>query len=118
MHDTLTTPLPASWLASRLGVDAAEIERLRRAGELFAVRPEGADEWFFPAWQFGPGGTVPLAVRQTVRAARADGLSEERLLAVLRRRAGLMGRGRFLDLLFEGGGEQVVAAVRAAATAA
>jgi hypothetical protein len=29
MYDTLTTPLPGSWLASRLGVNPREIEQLR-----------------------------------------------------------------------------------------
>src|ERR1700751_1853926 len=54
MHDTPTTPLPGSWLTSRLGVNPREIEELRENGELFAVR--GQEEWLYPAWQFGPGG--------------------------------------------------------------
>jgi hypothetical protein len=111
MHDTLTTPLPASWLSTRLGVDAREIERLRSQGELFAVRPDGADEWHYPAWQFGPGGKVPVAVRDAVRAARRVGLSESALIGVLRRRAGLMGGGRMLDLLFEGNSTRVIAEI-------
>jgi len=115
MHDMLTTPLPVSWLSSRLGVDAVEIERLRQEGELIATRPEGADEWFYPAWQFGPGGTVPVAVRDAVRAARRAGLSESALASVLRRRAGLMGGGRFLDLLFEGNATRVIAEIHACA---
>ena len=32
MHDTLTTPLPGSWLSSRLGVNPREIEQLRHRG--------------------------------------------------------------------------------------
>jgi hypothetical protein len=115
MYDTLMTPLPESWLATRLGVDAGEIDRLRRDGELFAVRPDGAGEWFYPAWQFGPGGTVPVTVRDVVRAARKVGLAESRLTAVLGRRDGLMGGGRFLDLLFEGKPERVIAEIRAGA---
>ena len=43
MHETLSAPLPASWLASRLGVNLREIERLRQNGELFAVRDN--DDW-------------------------------------------------------------------------
>jgi len=116
MHDTLDTPLPASWLASRLGVDASEIDRLRRRGDLYAVRPDGSDEWLYPAWQFGPGGTLPPAVRDAVRAAKRAGLSEDRLLAVLRRRVGLVGGGRLLDLLFDGGGERVLSEIRLAAS--
>jgi hypothetical protein len=52
MHNALSTPLPASWLSSRLGVNLREIENLRERGELFAVRDR--DEWLYPAWQFGP----------------------------------------------------------------
>jgi hypothetical protein len=114
MHETLDVQLPASWLATRLGADRDEIEHLRRGGELFATRPDGADEWLYSAWQFGPGGIVPSSVRQTVRAARAKGLTESRVLAILRRRVGLTGGERMLDLLFQTDGRTVVAAVQAA----
>jgi hypothetical protein len=118
MHETLTTPLPASWLASRLCLDAAEIEKLRERGELFAVRSDEEGEWLYPAWQFGPRGTIPQGVRDAVRAARAVGLGEERLLALLRRRVGLMGGGRLLDLLFEGRSDTVIDAINASAATA
>ena len=113
MHDTPTTPLPSSWLTSRLGVNPREIEELRKNGELFAVR--GQDEWLYPAWQFGPGGSVPAGVREAVKTARAVGLDEARLVALLRRPAGLLGATRLLDLLFEGRSDFVVEAVRSAA---
>ena len=106
MHDTLTTPLPGSWLSSRLGVNPREIEQLRDRGELFAVRDNG--EWLYPAWQFGPGGKIPVGVREAVKAARAVGLDEARLFALLRRPAGLLGANRLLDLLFEGRSDFVV----------
>jgi hypothetical protein len=115
MHEMLTTPLPGSWLASRLGVDPREIERLRESGELFAVRDR--EEWLYPAWQFGPGGSVPTGVRNAVKAARALGLEEARLVALLRRPVGLVGGGRLLDLLFEGRSDYVLDAVRSAAAA-
>jgi|SRR5579884_2347099 len=115
MHSTLTTALPGSWLASRLGVDSREIERLRERGELLAVEDQG--EWLYPVWQFGPGGKVPAGVREAVKAAKAVGLDEARLVALLRRRVGVVGAGRLLDLLFEGRSDFVVAAVRAAAAA-
>ena len=115
MHDTPTTPLPGSWLTSRLGVNPREIEELRENGELFAVR--GQEEWLYPAWQFGPGGSIPKGVREAVKAARAVGLDETRLLALLRRPAGMLGASRLLDLLFEGRSDFVVDAVRSAATA-
>jgi hypothetical protein len=118
VHETLMTPLPASWLASRLRLDGAEIEKLRERGELIAVRSDDQGEWLYPAWQFGPRGTVPQGVRDAVRAARAAGLAEDRLIALLRRRVGLMGGGRFLDLLFEGRSDAVIDAIRASAAAA
>jgi hypothetical protein len=113
MHSTLTTALPGSWLSSRLGVDSAEIERLRERGEILAVEDQG--EWLYPVWQFGPGGKVPAGVREAVKAAKAVGLDEARLVALLRRRVGVVGAGRLLDLLFEGRSDFVVDAVRAAA---
>jgi hypothetical protein len=116
MHAAPTTPLPASWLESRLGLKAAEIARLRERGELYAVRSEDG-EWLYPAWQFGPGGSVPAGVRDAVKAAHAAGLSESRLVALLRRRTGLVGGARLGDLLFEGRSDHVVAAIRALASA-
>ena len=115
MNDLVTTPFPASWLASRLGVDRGELERLRERGELLAARSENG-EWAYPAWQFGPGGKAPAGVREAVAAARAAGLSEPGLLSLLRRRVGLVGGGRFFDLLFEGRADTVVAAIRTAAS--
>ncbi len=115
LHDALNTPLPGSWLSSRLGVSQREMEELRERGELFAVRDGG--EWLYPVWQFGPGGSIPSGVREAVRAARAAGLDEARLVALLRRPVGLLGATRLLDLLFEGRSDFVVEAVRSAATA-
>ena len=37
MVEMLNAQLPGSWLVTRMGADPHEIERLRRAGELFAV---------------------------------------------------------------------------------
>jgi hypothetical protein len=108
---------PAACLLAleRLGVNPREIEKLRSRGELFAVRYR--DEWLYPAWQFGPGGSIPTGVREAVKAARAAGLDETRLVALLRRPAGLLGATRLLDLLFEGRSDFVVEAVRSAAAA-
>ncbi len=115
LHDALKTPLPGSWLSNRLGVNLREMEQLRARGELFAVR--GEDEWLYPAWQFGPGGSIPVGVRNAVKAARAVGLDEARLVALLRRPVGLVGGTRLLDLLFEGRSDYVLDAVRNAAVA-
>jgi hypothetical protein len=115
MADMLTTALPQTWLCTRLGIRASEIERLRERGELYAERDDEGGEWFYPAWQFGPGGTIPGGVRDVVRAARSAGLSQSGLLTLLRRRVGLMGGGRLVDLLFEGRSDYVVAAIRGSA---
>jgi hypothetical protein len=115
MAEMLMTALPQSWLCSRLGIRASEIERLRERGELFAERSEESGEWLYPAWQFGPGGTIPDGVRDVVRAARSAGMSQPGLLSLLRRRVGLMGGGRLVDLLFEGRSDFVVAAIRGSA---
>ena len=92
-----------------------QIDRLRQSGELFATRPDGSDEWLYSAWQFGPGGRVPDAVRRAVRLAVDKGLGEEGLLRVLRRRVGLTGKERMVDLLFEGDGRTVISPIHAAA---
>ncbi|MGN6430709.1 MAG: hypothetical protein ACTHNB_08265 [Gaiellaceae bacterium] len=113
--DIFTTLLPASWISTRLSVDSRELESARERGELFAV--QGSREWFYPAWQFGPGGTIPEGIREAVSTARAAGLTEAGLVALLRRRTGLVNSGRFLDLLFEGRSDYVRGAIRKAATA-
>jgi len=109
--------LGASWLSARLGVDTARIDRMRRAGELIAVRPAGGSEWLYPAWQFSDGEPRP-AVSRIVTAARDRGLDEQRLYDVLTMRAGLGRRSgserRLADLIAEGEEDRVVAAVRAA----
>ncbi|MBA3734665.1 MAG: hypothetical protein H0W90_05625 [Actinobacteria bacterium] len=113
MHETLMTPLPASWLASRLRIDSSKIEQLRERGEVFAIRDTGSDEGSIPC---GNSASVAMCrgVRDAVVAAREAVLEESRLLALLRRCVGLMGGGRFLDLLFEDRSDTVVAAIRSA----
>jgi hypothetical protein len=109
--------LTASWLSARFGIDTARIDRLRRSGELIAVRPPGATEWLYPAWQLSNGVPRPV-VSRIVTAARDRGLSEQRLYDLLTMRAGLGRRSgsdrRLADLIAEGEDDQVVAAVRAA----
>ncbi len=105
--------LTGSWLSERLGVDASRIDRMRRGGEVIAVRPEGSNAWLYPAWQFRNGKAYP-AVGRVIAAAAEAGLDEARLYEVLTLRMGLSAdQKRLADLLAEGGGDQVVAAVRA-----
>lgn len=112
MNDLTTVQLPASWLSTRFGIDAREIEKLRASGELYAVEGEG--EWLYSAWQFGPGGAIPEAVRNVVRVAKQRGIDEPRLAELLRRRVGLVGGQRLVDLLFAGNSARIVAELRTA----
>ena len=107
--------LARPWLAARLGVSSAQVDRMRRAGELFGVRPPGRWEHLYPAWQFNGDGKPLASVPRVLRAARDAGLGEVELYGVMRRRSGLTGRRTLVDVLREGGEEHVVAAVRAAA---
>jgi hypothetical protein len=109
----LTTP----WVAARLGIDPLRVERLRRAGELFAVRPAGCGDWLYPSWQFDSTRRVRPAVASLLREAREQGIAAARLHELLTRRTGLLGGKRLLDALLEGDEERVLAAVRLAAAA-
>ena len=110
--------LSASWLSARLAIDVARIDAMRRSGELIAVRPEGSTEWLYPAWQLSAGHPRPV-VRRLLTAASEAGLDDRRLYAVLTAPLGLGARAgtaqRLADLIVEGGDDQVVDAVRAAA---
>ena len=104
-----------SWrLAARLGVPSSQVDRMRRSGELFGVRPPGRWEHLYPAWQFNGDGKPLASVLRVLRAARDAGLDEVELYGVLSRRSGLTGNRTLVDVLREGGEEHVLAAVRAA----
>jgi len=103
--------LSASWLSTKLGIDTLRINALRRAGELFAVRPAGSQEWRFPAWQFDENGGVKNDVARVLAAARARGIDSQQLDELLRRRSGMTGGVRLLDALLAGRVEYVLAAL-------
>jgi hypothetical protein len=107
--------LSRPWLAARLGVPSARIDRMRRDGHLLGVRPPGRWEHLYPAWQFNGDGKPLASVLRVLRTARAAGLDEVKLYEVLNRRSGLTGNRTLVDVLREGGEEHVLAAVRAAA---
>ena len=91
--------LTGSWLASRLGVDPARIDSMRKAGELYAVRDEAAGEWTYPSWQFDAAGKTKPEVRRVLEQARADRTSPD---AALERKVGLIGGRTVRDLLLDG----------------
>jgi hypothetical protein len=103
--------LTESWLAARLAVDVAQLDVRRRGGELIAVRPEGSDEWLYPAWQFAAGRVRPV-VPMIVAAARANGVDERQLFDLMTVRRGLGSSETLVDLVLSGEDDRVVAAVR------
>lgn len=46
----LEATITPAMAGARLGVDAAEVERLRSTGNLYAFRSQG--QWRYPCWQF------------------------------------------------------------------
>ena len=116
MEDDLRWPMSTPWVAARLGMDPLKVERLRRAGELLAVRPAGCSDWLYPTWQFeAEGSGVRPAVASALRAARELGMSSARLYELLRRRSGLVEGKRLLDALLDGRESRVLAELRLAA---
>ena len=116
MDADLRWALSTPWVAARLGLDPLRVERLRRAGELFAVRPAGCADWLYPSWQFeAEGSGVRPAVAAVLRAARELGVSSSRLYELLRRRTGLVEGKRLVDALLDGGESRVLAELRLAA---
>lgn len=104
--------LSGAWLASRLGVETAAIDRMRRGGELIGVRHGSSTEWLYPAWQFD-GYRPRAAVPRIMAAATEAGLGEARLYEVLTLPMGLGGdQRRLADALAAGAEDEVVAAVR------
>jgi hypothetical protein len=114
MADNREPGLLGTWLAARLGVDPVALDIRRRAGELFARRPPGSDEWVYPSWQFDENWQVRPEVERALAAAREAGLDQSQLGPLLKRRVGLAGRRTLLDLLLAGDERPLVDAIRAA----
>lgn len=109
------TALSASWLAARQGVDPLRIERLRRSGELLAIRDEVRREWRYPMWQFDEQGDVRPAVARLLQLAKENRIPAARIEQLLDRKVGLVGGGTTVrDLLVNGGAEQALAEIRSA----
>lgn len=101
--------LPTTWLSARLGRDPKALDAARREGRLLGVWAGGQYE--FPAWQFDQDGEVLPAVPRVIAAARAAGLSDDRLGALLNSRSGLGSDRRLSDSLVEGNLDHVLGVV-------
>ena len=97
----MTNALTTDWLAARLGEQPARVEARRRAGELVGVRREDGQH-VFPGWQFTRNGEPHPQLAALVAAARAKGLDDGRLHALLTRRAGIVGASRPADACLAG----------------
>jgi hypothetical protein len=109
-----TEALTGSWLAVRTALEPRLIEAMRRDGELIAVRPRGASEYYYPVWQFDEDWKPLPGVKRITAAARERGLDENQLYDVLSRRLGLGGEQRLGSALRGGNVDRVIAAIRSA----
>ena len=108
----MTASISTAWLGARLGRDPKSLDAARRDGRLLGVRVNGHYE--FPSWQFGRDGEVLPAVPRVIAAARADGMSDDRLGALLQARSGLGSGRRLSDSLRDGNVDHVLAVIHAA----
>jgi hypothetical protein len=106
--------LSTSWLATRLGVQSARVEAMRRSGELLGVRVPGRAGHVYPGWQFGRDGKPLQSVQMLIRTARAGGVGDEGLFRILDMRTGLTGRRRVVDELRDGNHAPALRALAAA----
>lgn len=113
-RELLRESYPGAWLAAKLAIEPRLLEARRRAGELLAVRIEGATDYRYPTWQFGVDGEPLPAIAPLLQAAREAGLDDGALYELLQRRDGLTGSGRLLDAVREGHVERVLVVIRSA----
>jgi hypothetical protein len=106
--------LSGSWLSARLGIGSHRLDAMRRAGELLGVRRPGGHDYLYPAWQFAADGRPLPVIPELIRAARGNGMSDDRLYEVLTARAGISGDERLVDALRQGRDRYVLAAVASA----
>jgi hypothetical protein len=96
-------------LSARLGRGPQELDAARREGRLLGLR--AGDHYEFPAWQFDRDGNVLLEVPRVIAAARAAGLTDERLGQLLHAPSGLGSNRRLADSLVEGNLDHVLSVV-------
>jgi hypothetical protein len=106
--------LTTSWLAAKLGTQSGRIDAMRRAGQLYAIRRPGEQDYLYPSWQFDENGRPLPFVERLMQTAREAGLDDRELEEVLNRRAGLVGGKRVVDLIGSGAEEHVLDVVATA----
>jgi len=99
-------------LSAKLGLDPSALDAARRDGRLLGQ--SAGDHYEFPAWQFDDDGNVLPSLPRVIAAARAAGMSDDRLGALLQARSGL-GSGRCLaDVLRDGNVGHVLGVIQSA----
>jgi hypothetical protein len=111
----MTSTFTGAWLAMRLGVEPRRLDVRRRTGELLGVPTDDGTDYAYPSWQFDQSGQPLPGLARVIQAARAAGLSDEGLYALLLRRDGMTGKGQLFDALRDGREDRVLAAIRATA---
>jgi hypothetical protein len=106
MHGSLS----ATWLSAKLGLDPSSLDSARRDGRLLGVN--AGDHYEYPAWQFDEDGKVLAGLPGIIGAARAAGMTDDRLGALMQAGSGL-GSGRCLaDALRDGNVDHVLGVIQ------
>jgi len=109
----MTSSLSTTWLGARLGRDPSAVDAARREGRLLGI--SAGDQFEYPAWQFDWAGNVLPDLPRVIAAARAVGMSDDRLGQLLQARSGLGSDRRLADSLREGNVDHVLSVIQAAA---
>jgi len=109
----MSRSLSTTWLGARLGRDPSAVDAARREGRLLGI--SAGDRYEYPAWQFDWAGEVLPELPRVIAAARAVGLSDDRLGALFQARSGLGSDRRLADVLREGNVDHVLSVIQAAA---
>ncbi len=110
----MTSSLTAAWLGARLGRDPSAVDAARREGRLLGIR--AGDHYEYPSWQFDAAGDVLPALPRVISAARAVGMSDDRLGALLQARSGIGSDRRLSDVLREGNVDHVLSVIQSASS--
>jgi hypothetical protein len=108
----MSSSLSTTWLGARLGRDPSAVDAARRDGRLLGI--SAGDHYEYPAWQFDRAGSVLPDLPRVIAAARALGMSDDRLGGLLQARSGLGSDRRLADVLRDGNVDHVLSVIQAA----